>query len=1824
VTQLRPHDRLGFVSNSHRMVNTHTAKVSRKLGRNRALFIMDWAARTSIVRPPCGLQKRLRSSESSFLPVVPKGPLAADAPPASEFKKAMSFEEPLVLSLLSLDSENTLDSDRSHGASRLELRSFTARYSVVRPYRTCTPLVSGSGLIAVRDRRRKHSLAGVSSARVPVWYDENPERFLSVSFHPLAAVCEQVAVWPQRELLACGDVESNPGPMFISDAKRRAHEDFHVSRNDNLPRLHASCPLCVKLFRSHNEHMPNKSHFNYHCPVVDCVVCRVRLYMRICAGLPPEPQGPNDYSHERLDKYIGISVPEMDSMISAALDTIAEEPTDDWRVTDTLKIFACTLVGWREFPQYIVMREAIVHRTDFAKAEARWDETHVRNGEAEAAYAAAGTPPHPGPPKTNRVFSSGTPLLRIGVHFAGDLETRVVEMSKPTPPYDFDAWFKDNDYDDRTYPEIATQYDDSSSVVSMPASEVLEFPTTVHPDVWKRMPLHKSFAPTVQQLQATAAREKRKEMDSMFKYMCSLWDLCLAIARVDKCARELAASRTPGQTGWPAKTVVCSFHTVEQAPRKLFAPPVHTYRVGEALRPGPYDCETIPTRIPTALFAPPVFTYRVGEASTPGPDPHLFLESWVNIALARYANFLSTFGFYVTVLYETGSEIANWMNEEETLGRPYPEVHAEMVDYHRAEQRRQRNRWVAIDVIRCRRKDFDRLHATVSNYINRRLPTPSEPSDTNQDDRGGLHTTGVNFRHPGPRRPASWADDEVSQTSSESRRTPRSNNARVVCVEGFFKDPINGRCGNPDCIRDHFGEETFDELDRRLILQNNLCLNTAAYGTGHCRRAECQRVHELPHKYRRVDSPAVNALIEAVSESNATVRRHVAPAAKPASKRNRNERKAPPVQPPVSGPETTPTAPPDGNFYLPRNCVLPRHEFTTGPPPGTLSYVLHLPWEAAAGYSGSGGSLLAVVDDLIELHTPTYSLVIPRAEVYLVPLLGSTLLGRGQPVYEIGPSAHTAADVPLRPTNIIVDAADVLTRTPHTNILHLPAHAVGSVLMAYNRSGNVLAQPTLERLVDNLVKEQKWLARVAAVNPLDCALIPASIREYVMALNTTIGMAEVPTWLNTEDGRIKRMLRSLFRRRNFVPTVKDRFRIAHSRDSGRAGPHYPQMVESERGDNPSVTVGYSHSSYAADEVAMCGGPYTDYLHCGFSLSGVGTSYSNARIAMVPVFDLRLTRHVEPSNPTAQHAEAWRRAQNVYDALIGTPTRVMVDADPLLHLSDDVPITGRVPVVMADDRTRHLSPIFAAWYWHLDSSHRRVYTIVLNDIEREQGCLDAHDEFDNVINKVFVKIEIAPRLLMKAVRPRVITYMEHSRAVKISHEAWHCIEYLKMVMHQTDFPVVDASGLNTSDLEWRLRRFLSARHEESPYLMDNFQMWLMGDDNIIFLKDALDPAHFYSVAQHYGRQPEVFRAYNVYQLSFCSRDFFRAYDSETKEYFPRLMLKPFKQISKLPYLKIRGGAVTTMLRDGAKNRKVREAAKAALANKAVSMFVEYGCDPFMSQLAIDLLKLTDSPIPERYDAVKYQLDRHEPERRYRLTRQQLLSRNPETDEGFYQTYEIRYGITRGALDMLRDTIVGGFRTYFDGGDEMPEIDLSDYPRTLDLDIGPGLNDAEYPFPEGDCGGVEIDYAAFDTTTNEDTHNNNFARQRHAFGERKFTNVLDKVRRNARLEGDNPQQRISARVKYQMLSGHADTSAGNGISNATENIASLIYSYPHALVDLERIYQQQALRPKLDMREHPTNLTMEYLLPGQAAAEVTDQRSRTRTQRSPGMRAIFGRR
>jgi hypothetical protein len=1695
--------------------------------------------------------------------VVPKGPLAADAPQASESEKAMSFKGPVVLSFLSF-VENNQDSD----SQRAFTRTRTAGACCARAL-----LTGRSGVVAVNDCRRHHVVAHHLRAFLPVRFVEDPDPRLDVcEFTPCPVVCEQVAWWPPRELLACGDVEANPGPYGLQGLTRtrpvHAQTSWPTSHSEHSPLaiIVDKCPQCKEHIALHvkgdrwGPESRRKAAYNGDACRLGCIICALRHMGRHHCRIPTPLSSPALATTEQVALYVSYMNAHVQSADPEFRDNVAD-----------------LLVEHREYTAYPVMRNAIEFNVPYEDVLREWPQVetacprgnHLRKGEAESAFDEAGTPPHPGPPKTNRIVAPAAPLLRVGLHVHAALESGIFDATL-RPKFDFDDWFKDYDHASETVSHhLATQYGSDDDTLS-----VLSLPTTDNGEAARGRPppfpvLHKSFQPVVDRLAAQAAREKRRHCAGFFDYACALWKLCLAIA---------------------------AFHAAS-------------------------------ADIPTALFAPPIFTYRMGEAKKPGPSPSP-LECW-NLALLALDEYERLQRRYLSAVRQAGLNIKTLSNYDEMISELAESASwpwQSLAKAHAYEQQRQHDRWAHVDAYVISLGIY-RSSCQYVAFAAVDLPlTPLYTAHRNDDDRGGLNTTGVNFRHPGPtvEPPLNWADEEASQTSSDKRRTARRTRARVVCVEGFYKDPTNGRCGDPNCIREHFGEEAFDELDRRLIIQHDLCLNVAAYGAGQCRRADCQRVHELPHKYRRVDSPAVNALVAAVAESNATVRRHVAPAAKSTIKRNRPSNNVLRTQPSVGDKEDATSAPPDGNFYLPPNCKLPRHDFATGPPTGALNYVLHLPWEAAVGYSGKGDSLLAAVDELIELHTPTYSLVIPRAEVYLVPLLGSTLLGRGQPFNEIGPSAHTAADVPLRPTNIIVDAADVLTRTPHTNVLHLPAQAVGSVLMAYNRSGNVLAQPTLERLVDNLVKDQKWLARIAAVNPLDCALVPASIREYVMALNTTIGMAEVPTWLNTEDGRIKRMLRSLFRRRNFVPTVKDRFRIAHSRDTGRPGPHYPQMVESERGDNPSVTVDYSHTSYAADEVAMCGGPYTDYLHCGFSLTGVGTSYSNARIAMVPVFDLRLTRHVEPSNPTPQHAEAWRRAQNVYDALIGTPTRTMIDADPLLHLGDDVPITGRVPVVMADNQTRHLSPIFAAWYWHLDAAHRRVYTIVLNDIEREQGQLDVYDNFDNVINKVFVKIEIAPRLLMKAVRPRVITYMEHSRAVKISHEAWHCIEYLKMVMHQTDFPVVDASGLNTADLEWRLRRFLATRREESPYLLDNFQMWLMGDDNIIFLKDALDPTHFYSVGQHYGRQPEVFRAYNVYQLSFCSRDFFRAYDPETHEYFPRLMLKPFKQISKLPYLKIRGGAVANMLREGAGHVRVRAAAKTALANKAVSLFVEYGCDPFMSQLAIDLLKLTDSPIPDRYEAVKYQLDRHEPERRYRLTRQQLLTRNPETDEGFYQTYEIRYGITRGALDMLRETIVQGFRMYLEGGDEMPEIDLSDYPRTLDLDIGPGLNDSEYPFPEGECGGVEIDYAAFDTTTNEDTHNNNFARQRFAFGNRKFTNVLDKVRRNARLEGDNPQQRISARVKYQMLSGHADTSAGNGISNATENIASLVFSYPHCLVDLERIYRQQALRPKLDMREHPTNLMMEQLLPGQAAAEVTDQRSRTRTQRSPGLRAILGRR
>jgi len=126
----------------------------------------------------------------------------------------------------------------------------------------------------------------------------------------------------------------------------------------------------------------------------------------------------------------------------------------------------------------------------------------------------------------------------------------------------------------------------------------------------------------------------------------------------------------------------------------------------------------------------------------------------------------------------------------------------------------------------------------------------------------------------------------------------------------------------------------------------------------------------------------------------------------------------------------------------------------------------------------------------------------------------------------------------------------------------------------------------------------------------------------------------------------------------------------------------------------------------------------------------------------------------------------------------------------------------------------------------------------------------------------------------------------------------------------------------------------------------------------------------------------------------------------------------------------------------------------------------------------------------------------------------------------------------------------------------------YGKCLGIDLGSVEKPHSDPAwaEEGLISCIEVDCGSYDASTNAITHKTNIALQRRIFGEHYFIDALDS-RKEAKLVGDNKFQTLKATARFQMLSGHPDTTFGNTVSNLTEMVASLFHSYPELLRNAE---------------------------------------------------------
>jgi len=273
-----------------------------------------------------------------------------------------------------------------------------------------------------------------------------------------------------------------------------------------------------------------------------------------------------------------------------------------------------------------------------------------------------------------------------------------------------------------------------------------------------------------------------------------------------------------------------------------------------------------------------------------------------------------------------------------------------------------------------------------------------------------------------------------------------------------------------------------------------------------------------------------------------------------------------------------------------------------------------------------------------------------------------------------------------------------------------------------------------------------------------------------------------------------------------------------------------------------------------------------------------------------------------------------------------------------------------------------------------------------------------------------------------------------------------------------------------------------------------------------------------------------------------------------------MLLPFKQLEKLGYLKLDNKTASAMANGTLTDES---GLMQALSAKSVSFYMNFSGCPFMEPIAQALL--TKCNIPEAahwsaQEARKYLQGTDDSwyDKYHKVDMIRNLHRSAESDQSMWESYEFRYGVPKCALLELQEQLIAIIEA---PGINHVALNCETYGHCLGVDLGsvPKAKLSPSWAPEGEMTVIEVDCGSYDASTNAITHNTNMAFQRYLFGNHYFIDALDS-RKEAKLIGDNRFQTLKAIARYQMLSGHADTSFGNTVSNLTEMVASLFFSYP----------------------------------------------------------------
>lgn len=771
---------------------------------------------------------------------------------------------------------------------------------------------------------------------------------------------------------------------------------------------------------------------------------------------------------------------------------------------------------------------------------------------------------------------------------------------------------------------------------------------------------------------------------------------------------------------------------------------------------------------------------------------------------------------------------------------------------------------------------------------------------------------------------------------------------------------------------------------------------------------------------------------------------------------------------------------------------------------------------------------------------------------------------------------------------------------------YAPTKMINKLALRTNSTSDVMSQPAMHRQVAEAVKTLSWITEGLLDTEFLSSRVQTSIARHLWAINETLRNNEEPEWLRAgglSQHVIKRVLRYLtpkifggksLRNRKGSKWTSGVYVTPPLTTDGRLI-KYGIMSDTPVGDNKAVEIRKERVEIPNDAAVNGELNRGDYATTLWKHANFSHSISNAKASLVNTYHLRATKAQPKVNVDAVAVKEWDDAReyvrrlyapvrqevfNVMDELAVTPMDVIdIDgheyAPSVCILQSQMsrqmagPSSGHMITVHGKSQLFNLSKGFLSWYSHLDKRHQDVYGEVLmrlkdNDPDMSGVTIDRPANPENIKNKVFVKVEVAVRSVAKTFRPRLIQYMMPQYAIHVAPMAWACYQTWQKYCQNSDCPMTFTGGLVASDVENRVLKFLDRNHrikagDDMPISMANdVLMFAGGDDNLCFLSDRLDINKFEERYSVVGRDPDVVKHDSLYSACYCSMGFFRWYE-DGKGFTPRLMPLPFKQLEKLGYLKLKPQTSSKMARGENVDSDLIE----ALAAKAISFYYTFvGC-PFMEPIAVELLRKCKVDINPNWTIQQSRayVDKTSDDwyaKHYRVDVVRDLCRSPQSDASMWESYQFRYGVDKSALSRLQQGLIEVIRM---DGVNLATITDETYDKCLGIDLGrDGRHQASPDWaPEGQIQCIEVDCGSYDASTNSITHNTNMDIQRFLFGSHYFIDALDS-RRKAKLMGSNDFQELQAVARFQMLSGHADTTFGNTVSNITEMTMSLFHSYP----------------------------------------------------------------